>query len=65
MSQILRSKPYLPVEVRPAGGGGGGVGDCDECWLGGWTGGTPHSGKPFGRSIRLGSHSSSPAALSF
>ena len=31
--------------------------------LGGSGGGTPHSGKPFGRGIRTGSHSSSAAAF--
>lgn len=33
--------------------------------VGGSGGGTPHSGRPFGRAIRLGSHSSVGAALSF
>ena len=32
---------------------------------GGSSGGTPHSGTPFGRCIRLGSHSSAAAELSF
>lgn len=33
--------------------------------LGGSVGGTPHSGRPFGLWMRLFSHSSSAAALSF
>lgn len=39
--------------------------DLDLGSVGGSGGGTPHSGRPFGRAIRLGSHSSVGAALSF
>ena len=41
--------------------------DVGQRWAsgGGSSGGTPHSGRPLGRGMRLGSHSASPAALRF
>ena len=65
LTEFLRSGPYYrPAEECPAGGGVGDSGDCGG-GLGGWAGATPHSGKPCGRWIRFGSHSSSLVVLSF